>query len=318
MQTSAHPGWSMLMAVLAFALYSTMDMMVKLLTGHLRVTQILFSAGVVGLLPILVMVRRRGGWSQLRTQRLRWHLARGSIGVLGAACSFYAYSRLPLADAYAIAFSAPLFITMLSVPLLGEHVGWRRWSAVGIGFLGVVIMLRPGAGIFGLGSVAALGGAVGHAGSVLLVRHLRRTETLAAQMFYPTCVTIVATGLTLPWAWTPPSPGEWLLLLAIGACSGVAGICLVTAYRGASATIVAPFQYTQMLWGMAYGFLLWRQTPDTQMLLGAMIVVCTGLYILHRETVRHTEIGSSAKGSLGVGAPIVPPPETPANANDHK
>jgi drug/metabolite transporter (DMT)-like permease len=213
---------------------------------------------------------------------------------------------MPLADAYAIAFSAPLFITMLSVPLLREHVGWRRWTAVAIGFVGIIIMLRPGSGVIGLGSLAAMGGALGYATSVLLMRHMRRTETAAAQMVYPTMVSLLGTGGLMPWVWIPPTPVEWALLAAIGLFGGAAGICLVTAYRGAPATVVAPFQYTQILWGMGFGFMIWSQRPDRQMLLGAAVVISTGIYILHRETIRHPLVTSAAKGGLGVGAPVTP------------
>jgi drug/metabolite transporter (DMT)-like permease len=295
---------SLAMALLAFGLYSTMDMMVKLVSARLRVTQLLFLGSAFALVPLMILVWRSGGWPQLKTQRLKWHLLRGVIGMLGGACSYYAYSRMPLADAYAIAFSAPLFITMLSVPLLREHVGWRRWTAVAVGFVGIIIMLRPGRGAIGLGSLAALGGALGYAASVLLMRHMRITETAAAQMVYPTVVSLLGMGFLMPWVWTPPTLLEWALLAATGTCGGTAGICLVTAYRGAPATVVAPFQYTQMLWGMGYGFVIWSQRPDRQMLLGAAVVICTGIYILHRETIRHPSVSSAAKGGLGVGAPV--------------
>jgi drug/metabolite transporter (DMT)-like permease len=261
------------------------------------------------LVPLLVWVQRTGGWTQLKTQRLGWHLTRGIIGMLGAACSFYSYSRLPLADAYAIAFSAPLFITALSVPVLHEHVGWRRWTAVGVGFIGVLIMLNPRGAALNLGSISALGGAVGYAGSVMLLRHMRRTETAGAQMVYPTLVTVTCTGLLMCWVWVRPTPVEWLLLLGTGLFSGTAGICIVIAYRGASATVVAPFQYTQMLWGLGYGYLLWGQTASRQTLAGAAVVILTGVYILHRETVRQLPVGSSARGAIGVGAPILPAPK---------
>lgn len=302
---------SIVLALLAYGFFSTMDMMVKLSSGKFPLPQIIFCISATAMIPMAFLVKKSGGRKALATRRLGLHVLRGAIGLAGGFCSFLAYSRMPLTDAYAIAFSAPLFITALSVPFLGEHVGWRRWTAVTVGFLGVLVMLRPGQGVVGPGTVAAIGGTVAYASSVLLLSRMRSTETAAAQVFYPTLVSLMATGALMPFVFVVPSLGEVGLLLGMGLCGGMGQICLIEAFRRAQAAVVAPFQYTQMLWGAAYGYAFWADTPDGWTCAGAIIVAGSGLYILHRETVRRPSVTSAAKGPTGLGAPVLPDPDRP-------
>ena len=156
-----------------------MDALIKWLSADYPVHQLVFSNSLFALVPVLLVSLRRGGLARLRTRRLRLHVLRGLLGAAGGLLAFYAYSQLPLADAYAIIFTTPLMITALSLPVLGEPVGWRRWSAVAVGFAGVLIMLRPGVAPIGIGALAALGGACLSALSILLVRKLGTTESTA-------------------------------------------------------------------------------------------------------------------------------------------
>jgi drug/metabolite transporter (DMT)-like permease len=172
----------------------------------------------------------------------------------------------------------------LSVPVLGEEVGWRRWSAVGVGFIGVLIMLQPGVAPIGPGSIAALVAAGCSAFSILLVRKLSTTESTAAIALYSNLTVVAALGAILPFGVTLPSVADFLLMAASGLVGGTALLVLIAAYRRTPAALVAPFQYSQMVWAIALGFVIWGDVPNPAKLVGAAIVAASGLFILYRET----------------------------------
>jgi drug/metabolite transporter (DMT)-like permease len=272
------------LGALAFGLFSLMDALVKWLSADYPVPQILLCNALFALVPVGAMVARGGGLPQLRTRRLGLHLVRGVLGTTGGFLAFYAFSRLPLADAYAIIFATPLLITALSVPILGEAVGWRRWSAVLIGFVGVLVMLRPGVAPLGAGSLAALGAACASACAILLVRKLSITETTPSIAFYSNVTAVVLVAIVFGRAFVLPSPIDLALMATSGLLGGTALLVLIAAYRRSPAALVAPFQYSQMLWALLLGALLWSDFPEPAMLLGASIVAGSGLFILYRET----------------------------------
>jgi len=272
-------------ALVAFALFSSVDATIKWLSAGYPVHQMLFFNAAFSLIPVALMTARAGGLNQLRTSRLGLHLLRGCCGMTAALAAFTAFSRMPLADAYAFIFATPLLITVLSVPLLGEIVRWRRWSAVLVGFAGVLIMLQPGSGSLDFAAGAALLAAAASALSIVLVRKLSATETTASIAFYTSAVVIVVTGCALPFGFVPPTPGDLGLMALAGIAGGTAVMLLVAGYRRAQAAVVAPFQYSQMLWGVVLGYLLWNDLPAMTVAVGATIVVASGLYILYREVV---------------------------------
>jgi drug/metabolite transporter (DMT)-like permease len=290
---SVHPGVAHAVApvatagiglgALAFGLFSLMDALVKWLSASYPVPQILVCNALFALVPVGVMVARRGGLPQLRTRRLGLHLLRGLLGTTGGLLAFYAFSRLPLADAYAIIFATPLLITALSVPILGEAVGWRRWSAVLVGFVGILVMLRPGVAPIGPGNLAALGAACASACAILLVRKLSITETTTSIAFYSNLTAVVLTGIAFSPTFVLPSLLDLTLMAASGLIGGTALLVLIGGYRRSPAALVAPFQYSQMLWAILLGALVWGDLPEPPMLLGA-IVAGSGLFILYRET----------------------------------
>lgn len=291
---------------LAILLLSVMDALIKWLTADYSTMQIVFFRSLFGLLPLGILVMKSGGLGALRTRRLGAHALRGVIGLGSAFAFFFAFKLMPLADAYAIAFAAPLFITALSVPLLGESVGPRRWAAVVVGFVGVIVMLRPGtadvAGFLSVGAAAALAGTLGYALSVTLIRRLSRTETNAALIFYTTLIMVVGSAVALPFSFTWPDGTGWLLLIVTGLLGGTATLAMTEAFRIAPVAVLAPFEYSAMLWAVALGYWLWGDLPDAWIAAGSGIVVASGLYILHRETRR-------AKPPSGPSARV---PEAPA------
>jgi drug/metabolite transporter (DMT)-like permease len=272
--------------VSALVLFAVMDVLIKLLSTDYGTFQIVFFRSAVALLPISILVARSGGVRAIRTARLGGHILRSLIGTSALLCFFYSYKFMPLADAYAIHFAGPLFLTALSGPMLGEPVGWRRWSAVAVGFVGVVVMIQPGTGVFSAVALIPLLGAVFYAFAMIFVRKLSRTETNAAIIFY---FTLTGTGVgfvgMLP-DWKTPDATGLALLTSVGILGGCAQILMTQAFRSAPAATLAPFNYTAMIWGVLFGYLVFADFPTPPIIIGALIVVASGLYILHRETRR--------------------------------
>jgi drug/metabolite transporter (DMT)-like permease len=287
------------LGALAFGLFSIMDALIKWLSATYPVPQLVVFNALFALVPITLLIARRGGLLELRTERLGLHLLRGALGMLGSFLAFYAYSRLPLADAYAIIFATPLLITALSVPILGEAVGWRRWSAVLVGFVGILVMLRPGVAPIAGGSLAALGAACASACAILLVRKLSVTETTTSIAFYSSLTVLVLVGALFGHTFVVPGLVDLALMAASGLIGGSALLILIAAYRRSPAALVAPFQYSQMLWAVVLGALFWGDLPAAAMLLGASIVAASGLFIVYRETALGRRPTASLHPSAG-------------------
>ncbi len=274
----------------AILLLSLMDVLIKWLSAEYSTVQIVFFRSLFGLLPLVVLIPRSGGLAALKTKRWSVHLLRGLIGLATALCFFFAFGLMPLADAYAIAFAAPLVMTALSGPILGEAVGLRRWLAVVFGFLGVIVMLRPGtagiAELLGIGSVAAIAGTVFFALVVLLTRKISRSDSNAAIIFHGGMVAVAGSGLLLPLGFTMPDLTGFLLLAGVGLLGGVGVFFFTEALRQAPVAILAPFDYTAMIWAVVFGYAIWADLPDGWTVGGSAIVIASGLYVLHRETRR--------------------------------
>jgi drug/metabolite transporter (DMT)-like permease len=290
-------------AIASFMLFTCGDVAVKWLSGGYPVYAILFFNACFAMLVALGFAWRTGGARQFLTCRVPLHLLRGLVSTSGSLAVFFAYSRLPLADAYAILFCAPLLITALAMPILKEKVGWRRWIAVLAGFGGVLVMLRPGAGMLDIGALGALYSAAAYAFTVLLVRRLGPHEPPAAFPFYGNLMGVIVGGTLVlffgaPWPTLPD-----LGLFALAGSLGVGGfICTVNAYRRSPAAMVAPFQYTQMAWGTLAGWTMWHQLPDAPVLIGAAIVVASGLYILQREASMRRRPQAALAAGAGAAA----------------
>ncbi|HMR32415.1 MAG TPA: DMT family transporter [Geminicoccaceae bacterium] len=273
----------MLMALAGALGYTAMDTVVKLLTAHLPSVQILFVVYGVGLLPPLAWCLATGNAAALRSRRPLVQLVRGLAMLLASLLFFHALSRLPLADAYALLFTMPLIITALSVPMLGEPVGWRRLAAVIAGFLGVLVMLRPGSGIVEPAALGVLACAAAAGFGNVLIRRFGAVETAESFVVWGNLTVVVGTLPFAAAAWVTPTAAELPLLLVAGLLGGLAALAVTTAYRVTPAALVAPFQYMQMPGGLLTGYLLFGDLPEPLMLAGAGIIIGSGLYILHRE-----------------------------------
>jgi drug/metabolite transporter (DMT)-like permease len=272
-------------------LFSAMDALVKLATVRHPTGQIIFFRNLFALVPLYIFIRQAGGLGILRTQRLGQHILRSLGGIASMFCLFLAYAYMPLADAMAIATAGPIFLTALSVPLLGEHVGRRRWAAVFAGFIGILIITRPGSGVFGVTALLPLAGAFFYALAMVQIRKLSTSEPPARIVFYFTIAAVVLGGASLPWQWVTPTPLSLVYLVGIGLVGGFAQMAMTHAFRLAPVAVVAPFDYTALVFATGFGYAIWGQIPDQFVWAGAAIVIASGLYILHRETVRRRQEG---------------------------
>ncbi len=278
-------GLGIALATLAFMLFSTMDLLGKWLSADCSIPQMmLFNAGF-SLVPATILAWRTGGFGQLKTDRLGAHLLRSACSLIATFAAMTGFSLMPMADVYALLFTTPLLITALAVPLLGEQVGWRRWSAIIVGFAGVLIVLQPGAMPLGPGAFAAVASAVASACSIILVRRLSSSESTASIALYPNLAIALAMAVWSLMTWTPMSLGQMAVAAVAGLAGGTALMLLVAAYRRAAAAVVAPFQYSQMLWGVLFGYVAFGDVPAGGVVLGGGIVVASGLFILYREVI---------------------------------
>ena len=191
---------------------------------------------------------------------------------------------MPLVNALTLAFTATLIVTALSPSFLGEHVGWRRWTAVLIGFSGVLLILRPGAGLLSTASIAVLIAAFCYACLALTARHLGKTESTFSLSVYVIVGPLLTSGaLSIDGAWQVPDALGWLLFVLAGACSVIAWIGIIGGYRRASPSLLAPFEYTALIGGAIAGYLIWDEVPDRWVVAGALIIIASGLFVVYRE-----------------------------------
>jgi drug/metabolite transporter (DMT)-like permease len=244
----------------------------------------LFFRSVFALVPVVAFMVATRRLDLFRTQRPLGHLVRGTWGLSSMICGFAAVGLMPLAEFTTLTFAAPLFITALSVPVLGERVGKHRWAAVAVGFAGVLIALKPDpVHLVGLGPLLALAAAVGTAGAMLAIRQIGATEPGPTIAFYFTLYGAVVGAVTLPFVWTTPSLPIFAALVVCGLSGGVGQLMLSQAFRIAPAAVVAPFDYAALPWMSLIGYLMWKEVPSRATLIGGCVIVASGLYILWRE-----------------------------------
>lgn len=275
----------MLMIVAVF-LFSVLNVEVKLLAETYAVTQIAFFRNLFALPVAVVMVMASGGPAILRTRHPWGHVWRSLIGLGTMMLIFWSFALLPLAVATAIWFSGPLFLTALSVPLLGERVGVHRWSAVVVGFIGVLVMLRPGTETFQIAALVPVCAAFGYALAMIAVRQLTKRDPTASVVFYFTICATVFSGLLAPIDWRTPDWSGFLLLAATGLTGGLAQHFLTNAYSLAPAALIGGFNYVNLIFATLFGYLIWAERPGPTLLLGGSIIMASGLYIVYRETRR--------------------------------
>ena len=269
--------------VTAMGLFATMDTVIKGLRDDYGAVQILFFRLLFGGLPLIVFLSRSVRIADFSSPRWPAHALRTLIVVAGMGCFFHAFATLPLADVYAVSYAGPLVATALSVPLLGEKVGARRFSAIFVGLLGVMVVLRPAGDVFGTSGLIALVGTVLFSINLVMLRAVSRTDNNRTILVQFTFFGVLFTGLAAPFDWVWPPWPDALRLALVGLIGGVGQIFFTLSASLAPVGVVAPYQYTSLLWGLVYGLLLFGNQPDGLTLAGAAIVMGSGVYVLYRE-----------------------------------
>ncbi|MCX5496912.1 DMT family transporter [Kaistia dalseonensis] len=278
-------------------MFATSDAIVKTLSGRYSVFQLVVTQAVFALVPLIIMVIRDGDWRQIRVQHPRLVFLRGLLAGTGTVFGFFAFSQLPLAETYSIFFCTPILVTILSIPILGERVGLHRWGAVILGLVGVIVMVRPGFATLHLGHAAALMASIIGAFTVLVMRRIAREERHAV-MVMAVITGLIVVGLPgMIMTFRLPSPQDMLLFACGGLLMGSGQFFVVRSLSLAPASVIAPMQYSMMIWAIIYGLLLFGTAVDPFVVFGAMIVISSGLYIMHRERKRSRMSRLAAKGA---------------------
>lgn len=269
--------------ILAMALLAVMDGLTKYVSNTFSFVQIFFFRSLFSLIPLMWYLARTGQLRQLRTERKARHLLRSVLMLLATYCFVYAIANIPLGSMYAIQFSSPIFITILSVVLLNEYVDLPRWGAIFVGFVGVLIIVKPGSDTFQFASIMALLGAIMIAFATIQIRYLSRTESPGKIVFYFLMISIIVTGALLPFNWVLPSSFEWFCLIGAGLIGGVGQIFFTMAFAQKNLAAVAPFSYTGILCAVIIGWVFWGEIPGSHVWIGAGFIVASGVFITLQE-----------------------------------
>jgi drug/metabolite transporter (DMT)-like permease len=285
---------SILAMLAAVTFFSFMDALLKALAGAYPAVQVAALRGLVALPLVIGYVAWRREAPALLRVRWRLHLLRGVIGVTMLTLFTYSLKVLGLAEAYTLFFVAPLLITVLSIPMLGERVSARNWVAVAAGLCGVLVAMRPDEGaFFSLGALAVLGAASCYAVSALVGRVLSRTEPSVTLVFWTT-MSMAVGGSVLAWPqWQPLQSAHWPLLAGLAVFGFLGQLAITEAFRHGQASVVAPFEYTALAWAIGLDWFVWRTVPDGYTLLGGAIVIGSGIYLIRREAPRAVVAGAA-------------------------
>jgi drug/metabolite transporter (DMT)-like permease len=286
-------------------IFSFQDVIIKQLSAEYPVHQMVFIRGLVASPLLLILVHFESGFASLRTDHIILHVVRSILMFCSYLFYYLSIAAIPITTAISLFFTAPLFITAMAVPFLGEKVGLRRWFGVIAGFAGVMIMLRPGLGVFEPAALLALLSAFTYSTAQLLSRRLGMTDPASTMAFYTAMIFTYIGGLMgivihlsgfapsdhpsldfLLKPWKMPGGLEFAMLVTIGVISAIGIYLLSQAYRIGVANTVAPFEYTSMLWAIILTYLVWGVTPDLYTLVGALVIVGAGIYVLRREGIK--------------------------------
>ena len=273
---------------LAMMMFSATDGAAKYLSSDIAPQQIIFLRFVIVLILILLFCIYRGQWDILKTTQPTLQILRGLLLAVCSLIFYFALKHLPLELCAAIGFVSPLFVTALSIPFLGERVGLRRWIAVLIGLLSVLMILRPGGVSFQLAMLLPLGSSLCWAMALVLTRLMRGSEQALTVLAWSSLVGVAAV-FPLVWpVWVTPNASQWTILILLGVFNGLGQYLVIRAFMLASAALLAPFSYSIIIWSMLIGLIIFNSFPDGITLVGTAILIAAGLYIWHREKVTNT------------------------------
>ena len=285
---SSAPGKAILCMLLGSAALTANDAVLKWMTSEYHVAQIMLCRGLFISIPLAFLIWRAGGIKTLKTRNFKGHIIRAILVITGTFLFVSGLKYLPITDAIAIAFAGPLFITALAQPLLGEQVGWRRWGAVLAGFVGIVVIMRPGSDAVQWAALLPLAASLTGAFRDILTRGMSANETSVALLFYTSFGVILAGIVASPFFWRPVDTVDWGWFALAGLFIGCAHFLMIETFRYGEATLVAPFKYSGVIWAAIFGYLIWADIPDLGTISGVAIVITASLYILHRERIRQS------------------------------
>lgn len=269
----------------AAALFSVMNALVKLLSADFSSIQIIWARNIGHLAFVVALFAPRFGRRLFVSKQPKVQICRSLLQLCSTSCYFTALAFIPLTEAASISFTAPLLVTALSAPLLGEKVGWRRWAAVGVGFAGALIIIRPGAGVMHWAALLCLGSAFCYACYQILTRRAAGFDRPETTVLYSAVVGTAVMSVLAPFSWSAPASASLALLLAsLGVLGGLGHYFVAQAFRWGPASIIAPFNYAQLLGAAAFGFVLFDHLPDLWTWFGAAVIVASGLYVAWRES----------------------------------
>ena len=269
----------------AMMMFSGTNALAKLLTEHYPVMQIVWARYFFQLLLLVTFLGPRLK-RVIVTNKLTVQIIRSLLLLGTSVLFFFGLSKVALADISAIMFVAPIVVTALSMPLLGEKVGPRRWMGIAVGFLGALIIIRPGFGMMQMAAIFPFGAACLYALYQISTRFLGRTDNTMTTLLYTASSGTVITSVLAPFFWVTPDATGWMMMAALGVTSNLGHFSMIKAYEAAPVATVAPFAYVNLLWATMFGFILFSELPDVWTISGAMIIAASGLYIFHRENRR--------------------------------
>ena len=290
--SSDRPVTAILLITGATLILVAMDACMKWLVADYPVSQVLFMRTVIGLVPTLFYIWFTWQPGALRIRSFRAHVLRIGSALIAMFAFFTAIAEMELAAITSVVLAAPVFITLCSILMLGEKVGWRRWAAVVTGFAGVVVILQPTSeGLVQPITLLALVATLAYALMQIFTRHYALSETASSMMLYLALTVIFVTGIVALPDWRTPLASDLPVILIAGVCYGVGVIILTLAYRLAEASLIAPFDYLSLIWAVLIGYLVWGDIPTGLMLSGAAIIAVSGIFILRRQAAREDEGG---------------------------
>ena len=270
---------AMLLAVFCVTI---MSVQAKLIGIEYNAVQITFARAIVVLILLMPFIYKLGGLNFLKTKKPFLHFFRGLAGLIGNVMFFLAFQRLPVADVTVISQAVPIFSCILAIIFLGETIGWRRWTAITIGFLGVIIAINPSVNI-AVASLYALGGTLMWSITIIFLRMLGSTEHPVKTVFYFMLVSVIVTSIFQPFLWKEPSFEIILLFIGIGIAAFLTQLLMTYALQKAPASIVSPFNYTGIVWAIIFDYVIWNANPMFATIFGGIIITISGIYIFKRE-----------------------------------
>jgi len=265
-------------------IFSMMDGLIKWTGESYPVIQLVFFRCLFALIPIGIMLWKAGGFKVLKTNQPLIHLFRGCMGMLAMFCVFTSFTKLPMAEVVSILFAVPILTSIIAIPILGEKIGLHRTIAILIGFVGVMIIVQPGADILSSDTIYPIMAAFLMSFAMVTVRILGRKDHGAAISFYFTIFGILVSSIGISFSgWVMPVGFDWLLLITIGLLGGVAQYLMTRSFAIAEIAALAPFKYTALLWSAGLAFFIWNEVPDWKVWIGASVVAASNIYMLHRE-----------------------------------